>query len=212
MQKLYIVRLHAEDRAARLALIKELKDSSNKVRRANILLKADADGPHWTDQDIADAFLCTRQTVENVRKRLVTEGFDIAVGGKKREVPDSLKRLDGHQEAQVIALRLSDPPKGRNGYSVFGWCIFLRKQVFNTIFVAHNLLLQIELRSFSAFSLRCRTKNINPSRRNCGCVPGGQPLLNAVRLPATGRLPSGSMFHRPLLFPAKRNRQDTPAT
>gem|GEM_PF-3180445 len=72
MQKLYIVRLHAEDRAACLALIKELKDSSNKVRRANILLQADADGPHWTDQDIADAFLCIRQTVENVRKRLVT--------------------------------------------------------------------------------------------------------------------------------------------
>jgi len=91
MQKIYIVRLHAEERAACLALIKELKDSSHKVRRANILLKADTDGPHWTDQDIADTFLCTRQTVENVRKRLVTERFDIAVGGKKREVPDSLK-------------------------------------------------------------------------------------------------------------------------
>jgi len=54
--------------------------------------------------NIADAFLCSRQTVENVRKCLVTEGFDLALHGKKREVPTSLKRLDGNQEVQVIAL------------------------------------------------------------------------------------------------------------
>jgi len=96
----------------------ELKGSSTKVRRANILLKADADGPHWKDQDIADAFLCSRQTVENVRERLVTEGFDIALNGKRREVPTSLKRLDGTQEAKIIALRLSDPPKGRNAWTL----------------------------------------------------------------------------------------------
>ena len=118
MQKIYIVRLSGEEREVCLAVIKKLKGSSTKVRRANILLKADADGPNWKDQDIADAFLCSRQTVENVRKRLVTEGFDIALNGKKRAVPTSLKRLDGNQEAQVIALRLSDPPKGRNAWTL----------------------------------------------------------------------------------------------
>ena len=70
------------------------------------------------EQDIADAFFCTRQCVENLRKRLVTEGFDIALHGKKRETPPRGKCLDGEQEAKVIALRLSDPPKGRNGWTL----------------------------------------------------------------------------------------------
>ena len=118
MQKDYIVRLSADERETCLAIIKKLKVSSTKVRRAHILLKAEAEGPNWKDQDIADAFFCSRQTVENVRKRLVTEGFDIALNGKKRDVPISLKRLDGNQEAKVIALRLSDPPKGRNAWTL----------------------------------------------------------------------------------------------
>jgi hypothetical protein len=77
MQKIYLVRLSDDERQTCLAIIKQLKGSSQKVRRAHILLKADINGPHWTDHDSADAYLCTRQCVENVRKRLVTEGFAI---------------------------------------------------------------------------------------------------------------------------------------
>jgi len=117
MKKLYIVRLNDDERQICYAIVKKLKGTSQKVRRANILLKADADGPNWKDQDVADAF-CTTQTVENVRKKLVTEGFDIALNGKKRETPPRQKILDGKQEAQVIALRLSDPPKGRNAWTL----------------------------------------------------------------------------------------------
>jgi len=118
MQKNYIVRLTDKERETCLAIVKKLKGSNTKVRRANILLKADADGPNWKDQDIADAFFCTRQCVENLRKRLVTEGFEIAQNGKKRNTPPRGKLLDGEQEAKVIALRLSDPPKGRNGWTL----------------------------------------------------------------------------------------------
>jgi hypothetical protein len=53
MKKTYIVRLTDEERQICLGIVKKLKGSSQKVRRANILLKADADGPHWKDQDIA---------------------------------------------------------------------------------------------------------------------------------------------------------------
>jgi hypothetical protein len=56
MQKIYVVRLSDEDRELCLAVVKKLKGTSTKVRRANILLKADADGPNWKDQDIADTF------------------------------------------------------------------------------------------------------------------------------------------------------------
>ena len=118
MHKIYIVRLSDDERQICLAVINKLKGSSQKVRRAHILLKADANGPNWKDQDIADAFLCTRQCVENLRKRLVTEGFEVALHGKKREVPPRAKCLDGPQEAEVIALRLGDPPTGRNSWTL----------------------------------------------------------------------------------------------
>jgi hypothetical protein len=118
MKKVYIVRLSDEERETCLAIVKKLKGTSTKVRRANILLKADADGPNWTDKQIAETFFCTRQCVENLRKRLVTESFEIALHGKKRTTPSAVKKLDGKQEAEVIALRLSDPPKGRNGWTL----------------------------------------------------------------------------------------------
>ena len=118
MQKKYIVRLSKEERGVLEDVIKKLKGSSLKVRRAQILLKADADGPNWTDQRIAEAFSCSTQTVENVRQRLVMEGFVIALHGKKRDTPPREKRLDGEQEAKVIALRLGPPPKGFANWSL----------------------------------------------------------------------------------------------
>ena len=93
-------------------VVKKLKGTSQKVKRANILLKADANGLGWTDARIAEALGCRTKTVENVRQRLVEEGFDIALNGKKREKPPTEKLLDGEQEAKIIAMRLGSPPKG----------------------------------------------------------------------------------------------------
>lgn len=118
MQKKYIVRLSQDERSQLEEVIKKLKGTSQRVRRAQILLKADADGPNWTDQKIAEAFDCRRQTVENVRECLVTEGFQIALNGKKRETPPRKKLLDGEQEAKIIALRLSSPPDGFGNWSL----------------------------------------------------------------------------------------------
>jgi hypothetical protein len=118
MQKRYIVRLSESERAQLFELVKKLKGSSQKVRRANILLKADVNGPNWTDQEIVNAFFCTRQCVENLRKRLVEDGFEVALNGKPRAFPPRRKVLDGKQEAAVIALRLSEAPKGYNGWTI----------------------------------------------------------------------------------------------
>ena len=79
MQKKYIVRLSDEERSECQQVIKKLKGSSTKVRRAQILLKADIEGPGWTDKKISDAFNCQVRTVEFLRQRLVTEGFTIAL-------------------------------------------------------------------------------------------------------------------------------------
>lgn len=112
MQKKYIVRLTDAERDTLKQVVKKLNGSSQKVRRAQILLKADADGPGWTDIKIAEAFSCRTKTVENIRERLVTEGFEVALNGKTRLEPPRQKVLDGEQEAKVIALRLGSPPAG----------------------------------------------------------------------------------------------------
>src|SRR3954464_10081809 len=112
MNKKYIVRLTDPERDELVAVIKKLKGTSEKVRRAQILLKADAEGPNWTDHRIAEAFGCRRQTVENVRRRLVEDGFREALDGHKREMPPVEKLLSGEQEARIIATRLGPPPPG----------------------------------------------------------------------------------------------------
>ncbi len=109
MQKKYVVRLADNERETLLSVVKKLSGSSQKVRRAQVLLKADADGPCWTDRRIAEAFGCRINTVENIRQRPVTEGFEIALNGKPRETPPHEKLFDGEQEAKVIALRLGKP-------------------------------------------------------------------------------------------------------
>ena len=112
MVKKYIVRLSEEERNFLRDIVKKLKGTSQKVRRANILLKADIDGPNWSDAKIAEALSCRTRTIENIRQRLVTEGLDAMLNRKKRETPPRSKILDGKQEAEIIALRLGKPPAG----------------------------------------------------------------------------------------------------
>lgn len=118
MNKKYIVRLSDEERTVLHEVIKQLKGSSQKVRRAQILLKADVDGPGWTDEKSADAFFCRVQTVEGIRRRLVTAGFEVTLNGRQLDKPPRRKTFDGEQEAKVIALRLGVPPKGFANWSL----------------------------------------------------------------------------------------------
>lgn len=112
MNKKYIVRLNDQERKRLEETVKRLSGSSQKVKRANILLMADADGPGWTDKQIAEAYRCRTKTVENVRQRLVQRGFEETLEGKKPEKAPREKVLDGKQEAKVIAIRLGKPPAG----------------------------------------------------------------------------------------------------
>jgi hypothetical protein len=112
MQKKYIVRLSKAERKTLEDVVKKFNGSSQKVRRAQILLKADANGAGWTDSHIAEAYGCRRQTVETIRQRLVECGFEQTLEGKQRDRPPTEKLLDGEQEAKIIAMRLGPPPKG----------------------------------------------------------------------------------------------------
>ncbi len=111
MQKKYVVRLTDAEREILDVLVKKKRVSSQKVLRARVLLKADCDGPQWADAEIANAFDCRTKTVENIRERFVTDGFETTLEGKPKCRVRS-KVLDGAQEAAIIALRLGLPPKG----------------------------------------------------------------------------------------------------
>jgi len=112
MNKRYVVRLSDEERGVCQAILKHLKGSSQKFRRAQILLKADVAGPGWSDAKLAEAFNCRVQTIETLRKRLATESFELALDGKKRQEPPTPCKLDGEAEAKLIAMRLGKPPAG----------------------------------------------------------------------------------------------------
>ena len=118
MNKKYIIRLSEQERQSCKDVIEKLKGTSQKVRRAQILLKADADGPSWTDARIADAFNCRIQTIENLRKRCLTESFELALNGKKRLTPPTPPLLDGKGEAKLISMRLGKPPAGYGKWSL----------------------------------------------------------------------------------------------
>jgi hypothetical protein len=116
MQKKYIVRLTEAERKTLTEVVRKLKGSSMKVRRANILLKADADGPAWIDDRLAEAYGCTRRAVEQIRERFVTEGFEVTLAGKPHARRP--RKLTGDQEAKIIATRLASPPPGFASWSL----------------------------------------------------------------------------------------------
>src|SRR5471032_532979 len=118
MIKKYIVRLTDAERESLKQVVAKLKGTSQKVRRAQVLLKADADGPGWTDAKIADAFGCRTKTVENIRERFVTTGFQVTLDGEARLKPPRAKLLDGEQEAKLIVMRLGSPPPGFSNWSL----------------------------------------------------------------------------------------------
>ena len=81
--------------------------------RAQILLKADASGPDaWPDERVAQALHVCRMTVARVRQQFAAEGLD-AVLHKKKAAHRQYRKLDGAQEARLVALTCSPPPEGQ---------------------------------------------------------------------------------------------------
>ena len=114
----YIVRLSSEERQELETIVKKLKGTSQKVNRALALLHADANGPDWTNEQIAQRAGLTLRAISNLRKKLVTEGFEATINRKQRLCPSVPKKLDGLQEAQVIATRCGSPPEGFGMWSL----------------------------------------------------------------------------------------------
>ena len=116
--KKYVVRLTDEERSGLEDLATKGKAAAYKIRHANILLKVDAEGPGWTDDETADAFGCHVNTVRNVRQRFVERGFKAALERKKQVEPSRKPILDGEAQARLIALSCGEPPEGRDRWTL----------------------------------------------------------------------------------------------
>ncbi len=110
--KKHIVRLAGEERKQLEDIVNKGKNTAYRVKHAYILLDADVEGKNLTDEEIAKAVHCHRNTVFNVRQRLVEHGLEAALERKKRETPPVAKILDGEKEARLIAIGCSQPPEG----------------------------------------------------------------------------------------------------
>ena len=118
MNKRYVVRLADGERRQLEELVSKGKAAAQKIKHANILLKADADGEGWTDEDIAGTFLVHANTVRGIRQRFVEEGLEAALNRKRRALPPRERILDGQKEARLIALSCSKPPEGRGRWTL----------------------------------------------------------------------------------------------
>jgi transposase len=119
MNKKYIVKLPAEDRHALLTLVGRGRVAVRKVKRAWILLQADAgaDGPAWSDEQIQQAYAVGLRTIYRVRQTWVEQGLQ-AVLSKAPQSRHRARKLDGEHEAHLIALACSQPPPGRRRWTV----------------------------------------------------------------------------------------------
>ena len=119
MTKKYIVRLSEAERAELGALVKTERAAARKRLHAQVLLKADEGehGPAWTDAAIMNALEVDVRTVERLRQCLVEEGLETALNGRPQLRYKSPK-LDGVQEAHLVALACSAPPEGRNRWTL----------------------------------------------------------------------------------------------
>jgi len=111
--KLYRVDLSETERTTLLGLIQKGKTAARKVRRAHVLLLA-AEGK--TDRQISEPLHTGTATVERLRKRFVEEGLEAALAEKPR--PGAQRKLDGKQEALLVALTCSTPPEGRRHWTM----------------------------------------------------------------------------------------------
>lgn len=110
----YVVRLTVEERQQLEAVVRTGRAAAAKRLKAQVLLKADAgpEGSGWTDQQVAEALEVSVGHVHGTRQAYVEQGLEAALERKPRS-GHSPRKLDGDQEARLIALACGPAPEGR---------------------------------------------------------------------------------------------------
>jgi len=119
MKKKYPVILSDTERDHLKQLIASGTAPARKLTHARILLKADegAQGAGWVDEKVAEAVEVSQPTVCRVRKQYFEEGLQAALN-RRPPNREYHRKLDGEQEARLIALACSEPPKGQARWSL----------------------------------------------------------------------------------------------
>jgi Homeodomain-like domain len=119
MRKKYVVTLSEAERAHLRTLVGRGTAPARTLAHARILLKANRGeaGPGWTDAAIAAALEVDPTTVARIRRVYVTDGLAAAL---HRKAPDRVyeRKLDGQQEAHLIAVACSAPPEGQRRWTL----------------------------------------------------------------------------------------------
>ena len=115
----YVVTLTEEERADLTRLVTTGRTAARTMLHAQVLLKADATpgAPRWTDEQIREAFGIGFTAIARVRRRFVEEGLAAALHRRPARTP-RLRKLDGRAEAHLVALACSDPPDGRDRWTL----------------------------------------------------------------------------------------------
>jgi transposase len=118
-QKKYIVSLSLEEREELERITRKGKAPAYRINHAQILLKADINqaGGGWTDAAISQALDISVTTIERIRQRFVEQSLEQALG-RKEQPRRKARRLDGEQEAHLVALACSEPPDGQGRWSL----------------------------------------------------------------------------------------------
>lgn len=115
----HVVTLTEAERADLTKLVRTGRTAARTIQHAQVLLKTDA-GPHgqrWTDEAIRTAFGIGLTAITRIRRRFVEEGLEAALHRRSACTP-RLRKLDGRAEAHLLALACSQPPDGRDRWTL----------------------------------------------------------------------------------------------
>ncbi|MBO1350308.1 MAG: IS630 family transposase [Hormoscilla sp. GUM202] len=191
----YIVRLSPEERQELENLVKKGKSSAFKIRHAQILLHSDANRECLSVEAIATMLHCNKNTVVEVRKRLVEKGFAAALERKKRSAPPTPRLFDGEAEARLIALACSTPPEGRVRWTLQ----LLADRVVELNIVPHCTANTIhEVLKKTCLLPHLREYWVIPPEENADFVAAMEDVLDIYQRPYDANVPVVCMDEQPV--------------
>src|SRR5260370_24755149 len=118
--KKYIVKLSQAQRQQLEELLSRGQAAARKLMHARVLLKTDQgeQGSGWSDERIAEALEVSIPTIERIRRHFVEQGFDEALNRRPQPEPPEKRKINGEQEAHLIALCCGEPPEGHESWTV----------------------------------------------------------------------------------------------
>ena len=116
----YSVNLNQEQRSALEEIVKKGTAPARKIMHAQIVLKSDKGpwGPRWSDKQIQEAFGIGATVIKTTRKRFVEQGLDDAIERRKQPKRPEKQRVDGEQEARIIAVLCTEHPEGQERWTL----------------------------------------------------------------------------------------------